>query len=551
MSFMPPPAAAVNRWVTVPAPVGGLNARDALAAMPETDAIVLNNWWVQPYGLQVRPGCVTWAQNINGFYGSLAVWNSTDGTSYLFAVGRDITTGSVAIYDVTNRQLATDPDPVPVFAWSSGSTDFESLQIVNDAGTHLFLVPGADQTPLVRNDSGFHLITCVAGPAPEPAADYTWYDGPGDYTSQLASHQGRLWGIDGTSSIGWYLPVDSIYGQWTAFDFGPQFTLGGAIHCIHTWTIDDGNGAEDHLVAISTRGQAVVYGGTNPEDITQWNLVGVYFIGEPVGIGGRCVTKVGGDLIVLTQQGLVSMAGMLISTKVNGGVNAVKSAKVQLLISQAVTSNSMAPEWQLFYQPGFNLFFINMPSTNKIRGEHQLACNLVTDSMPWTMFTGLSAYNWIEFENAPFFGTSDGRVIKGWTGWKDYVPLDDIGGTAVKTQVQQAYSFMGAPAVQKQVGMYRPGFLIKARINYGAVIEYDFRVRRLRIPSAGPGRNFFDLWDAGIWDDAVWAGGTYTDRRWIMADGVGTAVSLRMSMQSDSEILWVGTDYSYRTGTLL
>ena len=77
-----------------------------------------------------------------------------------------------------------------------------------------------------------------------------------------------------------------------------------------TWTIDDGNGAEDHLVVVSSTGQAAVYAGIDPTDPATWSLVGVYNIGAPVK-GRRGYTKVGGDLYILTQQGIVSMASML------------------------------------------------------------------------------------------------------------------------------------------------------------------------------------------------------------------------------------------------
>lgn len=568
MTFLAPPRQALNKVATVPAPTGGLNARDALANMPETDAIVLNNWWPMPYGLSIRPGSIAWATQIPSGQGFLATWASPDGQTKLFTVGSvDNPSGyDGAIFDITSRAGPLDPVPTPVYIGIKSLTP-RTLQITNDGGAHLFFISGDDSPTVVYNSSGFHEILIDAAPAPAVPAPYTWYGGLGNQTNQMTSHQGRVWATDSKSSVAYYLPVDAVYGEWQPFDFGPQFTLGGGIWFMTTWTIDDGNGAEDHLVVVSTEGQAAVYGGTDPTDIAAWSLVGVYTVGKPVGVPAKCCTKVGGDLILLTQRGLTSMAALLVSTKVNSSVNAVESDKVQPILAKLVTFESYKWEWQIFYHPTTNLFVVNIPpayvgaptvlnelsAEATILGQRQLAANLVVDHIPWTAFTGVPAANWASFETDLFFGTLDGRVYKAWTGWYDEVDLANANGKEVKSQVQQAYSYFGSPAVQKQVGMYRPGFLVKEPINFGAVIEYDYYVRKLRIPSAGYGTENYDLWDAAtsLWDGAIWAGGVFPDRRWIQAQGMGTAASLRMSMSSKSDILWVATDYSYKVGGLL
>ena len=42
--------------VSRPAPIGGWNARDALANMPATDAVTMTNWWPTPGLVTVRNG---------------------------------------------------------------------------------------------------------------------------------------------------------------------------------------------------------------------------------------------------------------------------------------------------------------------------------------------------------------------------------------------------------------------------------------------------------------------------------------------------------------
>ena len=50
--------------VSVPAPIGGWNQRDSLAAMPAGDAVILDNWYPTPYDVGVRQGCSAWATGL-------------------------------------------------------------------------------------------------------------------------------------------------------------------------------------------------------------------------------------------------------------------------------------------------------------------------------------------------------------------------------------------------------------------------------------------------------------------------------------------------------
>ena len=558
MKFLADDRQSVNKATSVPAPTGGINVRDSLANMPETDAITMINWWPEPQGCRVRRGSSAWTLDIPQGSGALATWDSGTGESKLFTFG---TVGDeVAIYDISNKQLVTDSMPTPAYTGLDNPTP-NTTQMVNDAGAHLFFISGNGGAIAVYDSTGFHEILFSAAPPPATPVDYTWYGGLGANTNQMAVHQGHLWATDSQSSVAWYLPVDAVWGEWKPFDFGPQMTLGGGVHTIATWTIDDGNGAEDHLVVITNRGQAVVYGGTDPSSIATWSLVGVYTIGNPVGLPGRYIEKVGGDLVVLTQSGLVSMSSQLVSSKVNSAVNPINSAKIQLIISRIASISPHHKDWQLQYCAADNLFIINVPPIHDYMqtGQRQLAVNLVTDACPWTMFNNIDAAHWTIYGHRPYYGTSDGRIYHGWDGWTDEAPLDGTAGRDIRTQVQQAYTYFRAPAIQKQVGMFRPTFIVSEEIAYGAGIEYDFLIRRLGVPSAGRGVEGTGTWaDAsdprasdGIWDQVAWAGGLFPYRHWVQAQGIGSAVSLRLAMDAHSDILWVSTDYSYKTGTLL
>ena len=101
------------------------------------------------------------------------------------------------------------------------------------------------------------------------------------------SHQKRIWFVEKESTSGWYLPPNVLYGIAKQFDFGPNWTRGGYLTQIITWTIDDGNGADDHLAAISSEGEVSIYQGTDPDNADTWTLQGVYFAGV-AGRSPRC-----------------------------------------------------------------------------------------------------------------------------------------------------------------------------------------------------------------------------------------------------------------------
>jgi hypothetical protein len=103
-----------------------------------------------------------------------------------------------------------------------------------------------------------------------------------------------------------YLPTSSIAGAAQVFDLGPLMTSAATWSrwAPGRWT--QGWGPDDFAVFITSRGQVIVYAGTDPASADTWVLKGVYNIGAP--IGRRCFSKVGGDLAVITVDGVVSLA---------------------------------------------------------------------------------------------------------------------------------------------------------------------------------------------------------------------------------------------------
>ena len=53
-----------------------------------------------------------------------------------------------------------------------------------------------------------------------------------------------------------------------------MFRRGGYIKAMASWTLDGGAGMEDQLVLFSSNGEAVIYGGTDPD--SGFSLTGIF-----------------------------------------------------------------------------------------------------------------------------------------------------------------------------------------------------------------------------------------------------------------------------------
>jgi hypothetical protein len=524
--FFQKPQIATNDVTSVPAPTGGLNARDSLVAMPPGDAIVLENWWPQPYGCSIRKGSKKMTTGLAGRIDSFAEWADPTGGGKLFAWAAG------NMYDVTAGGAVG-----AALVTALTNSIWNSVQVTNAAGNNLIALNGIDDG-IIYTSGGVARIVAGTGVAPN-----TWAGINPNIAVQPTVHQHRLWVVERGSSAAWFLPPDAVQGTFVKYDFGPLFSKGGYLAFLATWTVDDGNGAEDHLVGLSSNGEAVVYGGTDPTDDTKWFLVGVYVIGAPVSsrIG---FAKAGGDLLALTEQGVVSMSAEIVSTKVESAVVPLTSNKIQYLISTAVTNSGTLSGWDLRYYPRYNMVLVNVPTvTSDV--AYQIAANQLIGS--WCTFTNKPATMWGSFLDEPVYGTADGIVYLGWSGSQDDVEIDGSGGSGVIAKVKQAFNYFGSPATIKQVGMYRPTFVCSLPVSINSAISYDFTDTTL----AAPGSSYptsTPLWGIAIWGTAVWGGSSVVQKDWISGSGMGSAVSLQMVTQSDGEVLWVTTDYVLEKG---
>ena len=335
----------------------------------------------------------------------------------------------------------------------------------------------------------------------------------------------------------WYLPVNSVSGAASALDFGGIARNGGYLQAMGTWTIDAGQGADDYAVFVTNMGEVIVYNGTDPSSADTWALKGVWQLGYI--FNRRCFLKWGGDLLLLTQDGLVPLASALQSSRLDPRVNITD--KIYYAISQEATLYSANFGWQIAYYASENMLIINIPSNE---GVKQFCMHTI--SRAWCSFTGLNANCWELSGDVMYFG-STGYVARFWDAASD-------NGNNISAEVQQAYSYFDARGQLKRFTLVRPIFQtdngvpsVLCGVNTDFAVQNDLGAVSFNAISTTTG-----TWDNAIWDTDLWGGNLSITKNWQGVTGLGFSGGIVMKVVSQGiDVRWASTDYVMERGGVL
>ena len=512
-SFAKIPRQQAAQTVTVAAPIGGWNARDALGAMDPLDAVTLQNFWPGTNSVILRNGYTKHATGLPAEVQTLMAYSS--GTSNkLFAVSDG------KIYDATSSGAVGA-------AAVSGLTNskFQYVNITTPAASYLMAVNGADK---LRTFDGTNWHT---------DGDGSPYDITNIDTATVANitlFKNRIWLTTNDTLKVWYLPVNSIGGAAVALDMTSIFQLGGYIMAGMTWTLDAGYGVDDYLVFITSNGEALVWRLTDPTTPTGISQIGLYKIGAP--IGRRCYTKFGGDLLVITQDGVVPMSGSLQSSRLDPRVSITN--KIQYAMSSAISTYGANFGWQLLYYPKENQLILNVPISEGT--QQQYVMNNITKS--WCNFTGWAANCWELHIDDPYFG-GDGYVAKAWNGNTD--DTSNIDGFSL-----QSFQSYGT-ALQKQCKMIRYHLQTNGTPSIFGNVNVDYNLAD-ESAQLNFSTSIYGLWNSGLWDSAIWGAGLVPSADWQGATNIGyTFAPLIKTATQGIQLQWVATDLVFEGGGVL
>lgn len=434
--------------------------------------------------------------------------------------------GGTSLFAVAGGQIwdVTTQNSPSYSGVTTSSSKWNHINISTAAGSFLYMT---DQTgldaPYTYNGSAWSQPS-ITGVTPQTLVN-------------INLHKNRVWFVQKDTLKAWYLPAQSIAGAATAFDLTSQCRKGGYLMAMGTWTLDAGYGMDDYAVFITSQGEALVYGGTDPASSATWSLIGVFSIGSPV--GKRCLVKYAGDMLLICEDGLVPLSGALQSSRLNPRVSL--SDKIQYAMSQAVTSYRQNFGWQVIPFPPENMLVMNVPvSENNV--QEQFVMNSITGS--WCKFTGWNANCWELFNNELYFGSVDGTVNKAWSGSSDNNV--EISGACL-----QAFGTYGSPGQVKRFNMMRPTFLADGNFQAAVRMNMDFNTNIVntnysQFALAGA------TWDSATWDISLWQDNFVASNNWKGANGVGYYAAPEVSAAtSDRHIRWVSTDIVLEPGAIL
>ena len=336
----------------------------------------------------------------------------------------------------------------------------------------------------------------------------------------------------------WYLDVDAIGGPASPLYFGGIARNSGYLQAMGTWTLDAGQGADDYAVFVTSMGEVIVYNGTDPDSPDTWALKGVWQLGQT--FARRCFFKWSGDLLLLTQDGLVPLASALQSSRLDPRINLTD--KIYFAVSQAATLYYDLFGWQINYYASENMLILSIPTST---GMEQFVMHTITKS--WGRFTGIQAYCWEVSGDADMHFGGDGIV------GIFYDSLSDNGSNITAT-AQQAYSYFDSAGQLKRFMMVRPILQSTGGVPSvlcGLSVDFDTQ-SQLGSVQFNPSTLTDGVWDGSRWDQANWSGGLITTKIWQGVTGLGFAGSINLNVASRNiELHWASTDYVMERGGVL
>jgi hypothetical protein len=478
----------------LPIPTGGLDAVSPLTSMPPDRAVALDNWFPQLGYIELRKGHQPHSNT--GETGqpveSLMAYNASVGASdKMFAAvnGKieDVTTGtaSESLTGLTNDR-------------------WQHVNFATSGGNFLEMCNGADG---VRYFDGSSWATAsITGVT---AADLI----------HIAAFKNRLWFVEKDTLNAWFLLPDSIQGQAYPFPLGGTMKMGGFLMAIATWSLDGGDGPDDRIAFISSKGEVVVYAGTDPTNAATWELQGVYTIGAP--IGRRCWFKVGGDVAIVCIDGVVPLSKAMVVER-GAALTVAITANIQPLLNSDARNFRNLFGWELVSYPLGTRAILNVP---QLENETQIQYVMNTISGAWCRFTGWNANCFALFQEELYFGGNDGIVYKADTSGSD-------NGNQIDANMQGAFTIGNSPNI-KIFCLVRPFLITDGDVSPGLAVNVDYRNDAIVDPTPttlDPGAE----WDEALWDVDVWPIEENLVADWQEVGAVeGTAVSVRLAVSAE------------------
>jgi hypothetical protein len=471
----------------LPAPVGGWNAKDSLAAMPPSDAIRLINVFPDIGNATVRRGFTEFVDFGNSDVESLVEYSDQQGSRIL------------AGFCDNTFHSATTGGAVTAHSGTYSNNKFLYANFKN----FLVGVNGVD-TPFTFNGT--------------TKADTSFTGVTQENIAHLFVHKQRLFFIEKDSMSLWYPGVGEVTGgTCTEYDISTFTRRGGYLLAGATWTRDGGDGPDDYVTLVTNMGEVLIFGGDYPGGT--WAMVGRYDLPQP--IGRKCLTQFGGEIAIITEQGMLPL-GQVLSGRAPGQY-IYMSDKIQDAFVKFSRDYSTNFGWEAIVYGQGKMGIVNVPVGS---GTFiQCVVNLITGA--WCKFEGMNASCWSLLDGGLYFGGSNGKVYKADTGQND-------NGSAIPIDIKWAFNYLGSPSQRKGVTMIKPYLLTDASsIQLEVSADVDFGEKRtasIVTTSETTGTSWGSAWGS------PWSGSNRVISKWYTtrANGFSIAPKLRAQLKNQA-----------------
>jgi hypothetical protein len=486
------PVQETARGKSITAPAGGWDAISPLAAMPETNAITLENMFPQPGYVEIRKG-----HKRHNLVGAAAIESLMPYHALASANDRLFAASTTVISNVTVFTSASASATASISLSGLANARWQHINFSTSGGNFLWICNGAD-TPRMYDGSAWATASVVGITATT--------------IINVAAFKERLWLVRTDQISPAYLALDAVQGTATPFDLTGVFTKGGYLQAIGTWSLDAGIGPDDYIAFVTSRGEVAVYTGTDPA--SNFVLKGVYEMGAP--IGRRCITKVGADLAVISIDGVLPLSKALITDRAAALLQAI-TRNIQPVMNASARSYKDNFGWELISYARGTRAILNVPITTNVE-QQQYIMNTVTGG--WARFKGENANCWAVFQDRLFYGGNNGLVKEA-----DCQGFDDDG--AIEFDMETAFNYCDTHGRLKQFTMCRALLSSDGQIQPGLGLNVDFSTGATVGPTTFE-QSSGDLWDVALWDAGVWPTTNRIITDWTTVEGVGYSASIRV-----------------------
>lgn len=466
---------------TIPVPIGGINDRDDINSMPETDAIRLLNIFPDQGVVKLRNGYRVHATGLGGSVQTLLEYSTAAGTRQLIAAANG-KLWNATTYNSAATQIGT-----------GFSVNYWQHVVFNNT---LIMVNGTDQP---QQWDGTTLSDAV-------------YTGVTDNNLiSVGVYKSRLYFVEKDTTKVWYGGVDNITGALTSLNVGGSLKKGGFVTWCGSMTRDLGSGTQDLLVIATNLGEILTYSGSYPGD-TAFALTGHYFF--PLILGRRAFANIGTDLAVITQDGIIPLSEALKDDQAGENYTNITD-KIRIGFRNAALMYKSNTGWEIRNYPFGGFLLVNIPTASNST-SYQYVLNTRTGA--WTKFTGWNGICWSLLNESLYFGASDGKIYQA-----DYGSADNSNGIPI--EIKTAFNYCGDKSHIKHFTMAAPSVIGDTSTQFYMDVDVDGSDKS--ISSSVLTQNTSGTPWGSPWGSPWSSGGSYTSN-WYAISGLGRAGALRV-----------------------